>query len=172
MTTGDVVLSDSWLSSLYADLVGTISLFCGDQRVAEDVAQETLIKLWQRREKLRDPRAWAFRCAFNTATSTFRRRAAEHRAISRLTGDRPAIVDRVAVVERDLDLTRGLATLPMRQRQAVLLHYLADLDVPQTARVMGCSTGTVKAHLARALAALRTTGLINHLDVDESGRHR
>ena len=172
MTTGDTALSDSWLSALYIELVGAIFLFCGDQRVAEDVAQEALIKLWQHRDKVRDPRAWAFRCAFNTATSTFRRRAAEHRALSRVSSDRPAIVDQLAVVDRDLDLMRRLATLPMRQRQAVLLHYLADLDMNQTARVMGCSTGTVKAHVARALAALRNTGLIDQLDVDESGRPR
>jgi RNA polymerase sigma-70 factor (ECF subfamily) len=172
MTSGDPALSDSWLSALYGELVGAIALFCGDQRVAEDVAQETLIKLWQRRDKVRDPRAWAFRCAFNTATSTFRRRAAEHRALVRVSSDRPVIVDQLAVVDRDLDLTRGLTTLPRRQRQAVLLHYLADLDLSQSAHVMGCSTGTVKAHLARALAALRNTGLIDQLNVDESGHPR
>ncbi len=172
MTTGDPALSDGWLSALYAELVGTISLFCGDQRVAEDVAQEALVKVWQRKAQLNDPRAWAFRCAFNTARSTFRRRAAEHRALVRLSSDRPAIVDQLAVVDRDLDLTRGLATLPARQRQAVLLHYLADLDLTQTARVMGCSTGTVKSHVARALVALRHAGVADQLNVDGSEHAR
>ena len=172
MTAGDAGFSDGWLSSLYVELVGAISLFCGDQRAAEDVAQETLIKLWQRKESVRDPRAWAFRCAFNTARSTFRRKAAEHRALSRISRDRPAIVDPLAFVERDVDLTRGLAMLPARQRQAVLLRYLADLDLSQTARVMGCSTGTVKSHVARALAALRATGVVDQLPVEDCGRAR
>ena len=170
MTTDDLALSDGWLSSLYADLVGAVWLFCGDQRVAEDVAQESLIALWQRRASIRDPRAWAYRHAFNTAKSTFRRRAAERRALNRMSGERPVIVDQLALIDRDVDLTRGLATLPTRQRQAVLLHYLADLDTTQTARVMGCSTGAVKAHLARALAALRRSGLADQSFVEENER--
>ena len=56
MAPGDTALSDSWLSSLYVELVGAILLFCGDQRVAEDVAHQALIKLWQRRDKVQ-PRA-------------------------------------------------------------------------------------------------------------------
>lgn len=168
MTADDVTLADGWLSSLYAELVVTISLFCGDQRAAEDVAQETLIDLWQRHAQLADPRAWAYRYAFNTVKSTFRRRAAERRALARMSRERPIIVDQLAAVEQDLDLRRGLAALPNRQRQAVLLHYLADLDTTQTARAMGCSPGAVKAHLSRGLAALRRSGLTDQLTDDES----
>ncbi|HEX4016248.1 MAG TPA: sigma-70 family RNA polymerase sigma factor [Frankiaceae bacterium] len=153
---------------MYADLVGAISLFCGDQRTAEDVAQETLIDLWQRRAELADPRAWAYRYAFNTVKSAFRRRAAERRALARMSRERPAIVDQLGAVEQDLDLRRGLAALPNRQREAVLLYYLADFDTTQTARTMGCSQGAVKAHLSRGLAALRRSGLADQLTLDES----
>jgi RNA polymerase sigma factor (sigma-70 family) len=85
-----------------------------------------------------------------------------------MSREQPAIVNQLAAVEQDLDLRRGLAALPHRQRQAVLLRYLVDFDTAQTARAMGCSTGAVKAHLSRGLAALRRSGVIDQLPADES----
>jgi RNA polymerase sigma-70 factor, ECF subfamily len=165
--------SDAWVSRTYADLVGALTFHCGDQQTAEDCAQEALIRLWQRRRQIDDPRAWVFRCAFNISASAFRRRLAEDRAVKRSGGAERMAVHPVSQIERDLDLRNGLAELPARQRQAVLLRYLADFDIAQVARVMGCSTGTVKAHLARALAALRSSGLISEAhdrDIAEGSR--
>lgn len=56
--------------------------------------------------------------------------------------------DRVAV-------TAALRKLPGRQRVAVALRYFADLSVEDTAKVMGCAPGTVKALTHQALAAIR-----------------
>ena len=52
-------------------------------------------------------------------------------------------------------LARGLAALPRRQREAFNLRVLEELDVPTTARIMGCSEGSVKTHLSRARDALQ-----------------
>jgi RNA polymerase sigma factor (sigma-70 family) len=54
------------------------------------------------------------------------------------------------IVTRD-----ALGRLPSRQREVVVLRYLAGLSTAETAEAMGCAEGTVKASLAKALGALR-----------------
>jgi DNA-directed RNA polymerase specialized sigma24 family protein len=49
----------------------------------------------------------------------------------------------------------ALLRLPVRQRQVVALRLFLDLDTGRTAEVLGIAPGTVTAHLARAIAALR-----------------
>lgn len=51
-------------------------------------------------------------------------------------------------------IEEGLAKLPARQREAFLLRYWEEFDVAETARVMGCSEGSVKTHCSRATHAL------------------
>lgn len=136
-------------------LVGAVGLHCGDRSVAEEVAQEALARAWERWEavqRMDSPEAWVYRVAFNLATSRFRRRAAERRALDRL-GPRAAPVahdeaDRLAV-------RAAVASLPNRQRQALVLRYFADLPVDEVAAVMRCAPGTVKSLTSRAIDGLR-----------------
>jgi len=53
------------------------------------------------------------------------------------------------------DLRRAMTTLPARQREAFMLRVLEDMSVADTAAAMGCSEGSVKTHLSRAMHALR-----------------
>ncbi|HLI56380.1 MAG TPA: sigma factor-like helix-turn-helix DNA-binding protein [Actinomycetota bacterium] len=50
----------------------------------------------------------------------------------------------------------ALRRLPARQREVIALRVLLDLDIDTTARELGIAPGTVRAHLSRAMTALRT----------------
>ena len=60
-------------------------------------------------------------------------------------------------------IERALAKLPRRQREAFVLRYWEEMDVAETANIMGCSQGSVKTHCSRAVhamaAELKTQGL-------------
>ena len=77
-------------------------------------------------------------------------------------GQNPA--DRLAQSQVIELIEKELRRLPMRQRQAFLLRYWEELDVAETAAVMGCSQGSVKTHCSRAAhalsAALRAKGVV------------
>lgn len=51
-------------------------------------------------------------------------------------------------------INKAIEKLPARQREAFLLRYLEEMDVAETAKVMGCSDGSVKTHCSRATHAL------------------
>ena len=103
------------------------------------------------------------------------------RAGRRQPGDRrlaaPPRVDTDAATERRgatapgpdgqrVDLHRALDTLSRRQREVIVLRFLADLPEADVAKALGCSVGSVKQHASRGLAALRTT-----MAVDDAARH-
>lgn len=68
------------------------------------------------------------------------------------SGGTPAeLLDRRQVIEL---IDKEVAKLPARQREAFLLRYWEELDVAETAQVMGCSEGSVKTHCSRAAHAL------------------
>lgn len=146
-------------------LLGVLTLQCGDAAVAEELTQETLAAVWDkwdRVSRMTSPEAWALRVGLNMSRSWIRRRIAERRALGR------AQLPPVAVVlpER-VDVRRGVACLAPRQRTAIVLRFFADLSVAQTAEVMGCAPGTVKALTHQGIEALR-----RHLEpVTQEARH-
>lgn len=143
------------------DLVRTATLLCaGDTTHAEDVVQITLTRLflaWPRVRRADSPLAYARRSLTNAFLDEVGR---AHRRREAVAADPQATRAEPAsapddVVLRSLVLD-ALATLGPRQRAVVVLRHWHDLDVAQTAAVLGCSTGTVKSQNARALAHLRS----------------
>ena len=122
----------------------------GDRSEAEDIAQETLARATLRWTRLHErPEGWVSRVASNLAVDSYRHRRREPRFPR---GPMGIVDDRT--VERS-DLVGALRRLPRRQREVVVLRYLADFSETDVAAALGCSVGTVKTHSSRGLAALR-----------------
>ncbi len=142
-------------------LVGALSLYTGDCHVAEELAQEALVRVcerWSEVQAMESPMGWAHRVGFNLANSHYRRRGAERRARQRLQ----AVVDVAAPTVESADavaLRHAVAALPDAQRRALVLRYYADLPVADVALLMDCPENTIKTHTRRAIEHLREAGL-------------
>jgi RNA polymerase sigma-70 factor (sigma-E family) len=128
----------------------------GDQHRAEDLLQESLVKLWFVWPKIADeaPEAYVRMVLTRAAARSARRRWWGERPVEQLpevaaTGDVSA-----AVAERSR-LEAALAQLPSRQRAAVVLRYYQDLPEAEVAQALGCPVGTVRSHASRGVARLR-----------------
>ncbi len=121
---------------------------------AGDLLAEAYARAWQRWEELADhpaPAAWVIRTALNLHTDWWRRR---NRTIRLEWHQRHLPPPDLPV---DPALLEALFALPKRQREVVALRVLMDLDTLETSRILGVATGTVTAHLHRALTKLRAT---------------
>jgi len=135
------------------EIQGVAYLILRNATDAEDVLMDTLLAALDRGASLRDAaalRPWLLKIATNQALSRQRR----FRRVTwlQLMPDSPSpAVDTAEHVA----LVQGLATLPVRSRAAVVLHYYADLPVAEVATVMGTSENTVKSQLRTGLVRLR-----------------
>lgn len=138
----------------YRRLVGQLYAVCGDLSDAEEVVQEAFTRAVaqpRRFAKVDNPEAWLRTVAVNLARTRHRRRVLGERLLSRTAG-RP--VHPADLTEDRVALVAALRRLPAAQREAIALHYLADLPVHEVARTLDVPAGTVKARLSRGRAAL------------------
>jgi RNA polymerase sigma-70 factor (sigma-E family) len=131
-------------------------LTAGDGAAAEDLVQTTLTRLyvhWPRVRRAGNPVGYA-RTSLTHAFVDEQRRAYTRRETPTDSLTEPA------TREEDRELTHtvlaALRTLAPRQRAVVVLRHFLDLDVAETARILGCTTGTVKSQNAKALDRLRS----------------
>lgn len=135
-------------------LVGMLALYCGDRDVAEDLAQEALVRLcrdWRRVRKLARPEAWLHRVGINLAHSHYRRKAIETKVKALLRG-RTVDAD---ILPHDVESLELLKPLPHRQRAALLLHYYLDMTVRDVAELMEIPEATAKTLIHRGSQRLR-----------------
>lgn len=131
----------------------------GDRSEAEDVAQETMLRLWRLAPDWRTGEArvstWAYRVAVNLCTDRLRKvRGQALEAADEPPDPAPAAVDRIAEAERLTALDRALAQLPERQRQAVVLRHIEGLPNREIAEILGVGVEAVESLTARGKRAL------------------
>jgi len=148
---------DRYCHDHYAALVGFLGYCTRDDRLAEDLAQETLVRLvihWDRVAAMESPDGWLYTTALNLARTRFRRRMTERRAYARVVNEeRRSSTESISTTE--LDLRAQIRQLPRKQRAALACRYYLDLPVRDVAAVMHCSEAAVKSLLRNALKGLR-----------------
>jgi RNA polymerase sigma-70 factor (ECF subfamily) len=141
----------------HARLVGALALLTGDRGIAEELAQEAMIRLhqhWPRVREMQAPAGWLHGVGANLARSWWRRRHAERRAYAKV-GPVAEVADVGAEPADVLAIRRAVSILPTRQRTAVVLRHFVGLPVAEVAAQMSCAEGTVKALTSQGLDRLR-----------------
>lgn len=139
-------------------LLRTAFLLTGDHQLAEDLTQTALLRTYEHWSDLRHreaARAYARRAMVTTNISWWRRtRRWTETPDGGLSLESP-VADGTDARAEAAALRQLLATLPKRQRAAVVLRFYEGLTEKETAEVMGCAVGTVKSQVHDALASLR-----------------
>jgi RNA polymerase sigma-70 factor (ECF subfamily) len=135
-----------------------------DREAAEEVVQETFLKLWQRPDSYSASRgrliAWLLGVAHHRAVDRLRRRRLEQRygasqqAAEPIVSDRDPVEDVLASLRGEA-VARALQALPTAQRVAVELAYLRGMTQVEIASVLGEPLGTIKTRLRLAMQKLR-----------------
>lgn len=139
-------------------LLRTAYLLTGSRLAAEELVQDTLVRLypkWHRVEQADVPLAYVRRSLANGFVNQQRRAARREYAyadVPERADDRDAFGQ---LADRD-DIWSRLATLPERQRAALVLRFYEGLSDDDAADALGCRVGTVRSLVSRGLATLRS----------------
>ena len=124
-------------------------LIVGSEEVAEELVQDTFVRVRAPVEDVDQPVAYLRRAVVNACRNHHRHRDVERRGAVRLAGGEAAVAP-------ELDhLADALGRLPTRQRAVLVLRYYLGCSEAEIAGMLGCRPGTVKSLASRGLAALR-----------------
>jgi RNA polymerase sigma-70 factor (ECF subfamily) len=145
------------LEALIPQLRAFARSLCGQRDLADDLAQEALLKAWAARDKFQigtNLRAWVFIILRNVFLSQMRRARFKgdwnQEAAERILAAPPRQMQQLQMS----DLQRALMRLPDAQREALILVGAGGLAYEEVAEICGCAVGTVKSRVARARVAL------------------
>jgi RNA polymerase sigma-70 factor (ECF subfamily) len=159
---GDRSALDDLLRRLEPPLLDHVRTIVDDNDLADDVLQETLLRVCRGLRSLREPawvRAWAYRIATREAVRAARRERGRQRALVDAWNDSPAPDCEEPVEDQDFldELPARLAELPTRTRLVLRMRYLQALSQQEIAEALEIPIGTVKSRIAYGLALLRRT---------------
>lgn len=153
----------AYFASRSSTMRGTAYLLCGDWHRAEDLVQASFVKLyraWNRIAGHDKLDAYARRVLMRTFLDETRRGFFRREQPTADYADH-AVPTAGGGVEDRMVLQRALADVAPRQRAALVLRFWEDLSVEETAKALGCSTGTVKSQVSRGLAVMRDLVPVN-----------
>jgi RNA polymerase sigma-70 factor, ECF subfamily len=145
---------DAFFEAEYRGVVAFAAVMCGRRTVAEELTQEAFFAAFRRWSTIgtyTDPGGWVRRVVANLATSAWRTRVREARALARVWHRRSPTVELFGI---DDDFWAAVRALPPRQAQCLTLRYLEDRTVENIAVVLGIAPATVRVHLHEGRVAL------------------
>ncbi len=158
----------------YGDgILGYLTRMSRNRHEAEDLFQETFKRVHEKAHTFRGSqfKSWLFRIATNAAIDGMRRRKgirmvslnqkldctdgdSEELSTVALADDSQEPSQEAAKAEQVQQVREAVMSLPSRQRATLVLAYYQQLSYPEVAKVLGCSLGTVKTQMFRALKTL------------------
>jgi len=148
---GRTVLTPSFVEfyeQRYAAMVRLAVALSGSSASAEDLVQDSFVRIHARWDRISDPSAYLRRAVVNACRSAHRR--AKHERTVAALGPR----ETTALAAPD-ELFDVMARLPYRQRAALVLRFYAGLSQREIAQVLECREGTAASLVHRGLAQLR-----------------
>lgn len=131
----------------------TAYALCGDWSEAEELAQNAFVRAYAKWPSIRRESAEGYVRTIVTRLFLDSRRRGRGREDP--VAELPERGVSGGFEDPDSGLNAALQKVPPRQRAALVLRYVHDLSIEQTAAELGCTTGTVKSQTARGLATLR-----------------
>ncbi len=160
---------DALYDASYRRLVVQVYAMCGSLSEAEDAVQDAFVTALRKRSQLAlvgNPEAWIRTVALNVVRHRWRHASVVRRYQAKVPGPQTP----VEVGPEHVAIVTALAGVDADQREAVVLHYLADLPIAAIAAQLGIPEGTVKSRLSRARE--RLAGLLDDTGDDrEELRH-
>ncbi len=159
----ETISFDEVAETLRAPILRYLQRFVGDAALAEDLLQETLVRVSKgldRFEARSSVKTWAFKIATHTAIDHLRQSKRELPLVELDDSAVPAdpgedLGQRLVIDEMNTCLREEIDRLPESYRAAILLHDLEGLSAAETAEVVGCSLATAKIRIHRARGRLK-----------------
>jgi RNA polymerase sigma-70 factor (ECF subfamily) len=166
---GDSESFEVLLRRYRAPLVSFFVRMVHDQALAEDLAQEVFLRVYQARHRYQ-PEAkfttWIYRIATNLGLNAIRDRkpmvaASDYEdekaesETAKIADSRPTVEQQMMHADRERMIREAVEALPEKQCVAVILHKYQDVDYRQISKVLGVSESAVKSLLFRAYESLR-----------------
>ncbi|MEC8795056.1 MAG: RNA polymerase sigma factor, partial [Pseudomonadota bacterium] len=145
---GDPAAARALTLRLTPRVLGYAARLLTDRAEAEAVTQEAMLRLWKMAPDWRSGEAkvstWLYRVVTNLCTDRLRRtRGVDIDAVPEPEDDQPAADERLQQATRMAALDKALATLPDRQREAVVLRHIEGLSNPEIAEILDISVEAV-----------------------------
>jgi RNA polymerase sigma-70 factor, ECF subfamily len=158
---GEISAFESIVRRWQGPLINLAYRFCRDRDRAEDMAQEAFLRAYRTLHQWRGDSAfstWLFALATNLFRSELRRIPAFTESLDDIVEPKdPRPIDGGLEQERrDEIIRRAVAALPPIYRDAMILFYFHEMDIPSASRSLSLPEGTVKARLSRGREILRS----------------